>query len=228
MDWQQKEAVIINQVTAIFEQIIQENPTLPIAVSTRGGAEISYELEAMFVKKTSNLAAFKEVKVSPPDNTKNPYDLKFIYEISPLDQELVWIDIKATNLKHNDSNPDMGTYKKFLDFFKEGNYFALYCQIAYRSQGTGMQFVETPQGKMVHVFMLKDIHHSFRIQPNNQLQVNYAVHPEKRSLLEFIDLLQEKLQQSLERKKKKVESDLRNLSNNFDTVKQIVQKTLSS
>ncbi|VXD22214.1 hypothetical protein PL8927_740019 [Planktothrix serta PCC 8927] len=201
MDWQQKEEIIINQVTAIFEQIIQENPTLPISVSTRGGAEISYDLESMFVKKTSNLPAFKEVEVSLPSNTKSPYDLKFIYEFYPGEQELVWIDIKATNLKHKDSNPDMGTYKKFLDFFKKGNYFALYCQIAYRSQGTGMKFVETPQGKMVHVFMLKDIHHSFRIQPNNQLQVNYAVHPEKRSLLEFIDLLQEKLQQSLERGK---------------------------
>lgn len=39
----------------------------------------------------------------------------------------------------------MGTYKKFLDFFKKGNYFAVYSQLAYTPIENGLQFVETKQ-----------------------------------------------------------------------------------
>ncbi|NEO55230.1 MAG: hypothetical protein F6K54_20410 [Okeania sp. SIO3B5] len=81
----------------------------------------------------------------------------------------------------------MGTYKKFLDFFKNGNYFAVYCKLAYIQDKNGLRFVETPSGQMVNIFLLKDINSSFRIQPNNQLQVNYAAYPQPRSLTEFLD-----------------------------------------
>ncbi len=65
---------------------------------------------------------------------------------------------------------------------------------------------------------------SFRIQPNNQIQVNYVVSPQPRSLTEFIvpmflsmewqrrqrnnDLLKEKVQASLVRKRQKIEREI--------------------
>ncbi|MGB3510269.1 MAG: hypothetical protein WBA93_13745 [Microcoleaceae cyanobacterium] len=64
----------------------------------------------------------------------------------------------------------------------------------------GLIFVETPAGQMVNIFLLKDINATFRIQPNNQLQGNYATLPQHLSFTEFIDLLKDKVQASLIRK----------------------------
>ncbi len=80
---------------------------------------------------------------------------------------------------------------------------------------------------MVNIFLLKDINSSFRIQPNNQLQVYYAASPQRRSLTEFLDLLKEKVQTSLVRKQQKIEKEINKLESEFDDVKQEVRKTLS-
>jgi hypothetical protein len=227
MEWQQKEAIILNFIATIFKQIIQNNPNLPIRAGARAGAEISDILEDKFVEIANQKNAILEAGGAPKKQTKNPYDIYFIYEFVPGERELVWIDIKAANLAYQDSNPDMGTYKKFLKFFKEGNYFAVYCKLAYISEGSGLKFVPTPQGEMVNVFLLKDIHHSFRIQPNNQLQVNYAASAEPRTMTEFIDLLKDKVRESLERKQKKIATEIANLEAEFTQVKESVENTLS-
>jgi hypothetical protein len=227
MEWHQKEEIILSFIKTIFEEIIAENPTLPIRVGARVGAEISDILEDKFVQKAENKENILKVGGAPKGKTKNPYDIYFVYEFSSLEQQLVWIDIKATNLSYKDSNPDMGTYKKFIKFFGSGNYFAVYCKLAYLPKGEQLQFVKTPQDEIVTVFLLKDIHHSFRIQPNNQLQVNYAAPSEPRSLSEFIDLLKTKVQESLERKKKIIDREMKNLNNEFESIKQIVQNILS-
>lgn len=74
---------------------------------------------------------------------------------------------------------------------------------------------------------MKDINSSFRIQPNNQLQVNYSALTQPRSLTEFIDLLKEKVQASLVRKQQKISIEINNLETEFNNVKQEVRKTLS-
>ena len=227
MKWQEKEGTILNLIKTIFQQIILENSTLPIRGVSRTGAEISDVLEDKFVEIAQQQEKIIEVAGSPKGATKNPYDIYFIYEFTEQEQELIWIDIKATNAAYKNSNPDMGTYKKFLDFFKNGNYFSVYCQLAYVQDENGLRFVETPTGKMVNIFMLKDINSSFRIQPNNQLQVNYAASPQSRSLTEFLDLLKEKIQASLVIKQQKIEKEINNLESEFDDVKQEVRKTLS-
>ena len=226
MEWQQKETIILNFIANRFKQIIQNNPTLPIRAGARAGAEISDILEDKFVEIANKQDGIVEAAGAPKKQTKSPYDIYFIYEFAPRERELVWIDIKATNLAYRDSNPDMGTYKKFLKFFKEGNYFAVYCKLAYLSEGSGLKFVATPHGEMVNVFLLKDIHHSFRIQPNNQLQVNYAAAAEPRSITEFIDLLRDKVRESLDRKQKKIAREIANLEAEFTTVKDSVKNTL--
>ncbi|MGK7920841.1 MAG: hypothetical protein AB4080_12635 [Trichodesmium sp.] len=226
MKWQEKEEIILNFIKTIFQQIISENPTLPIRAVSRAGAEISDVLEDNFVEIAKKKEKIIEVAGSPKGATKNPYDIYFIYEFTKQEQELIWIDIKATNTAYKNSNPDMGTYKKFIDFFKKGNYFAVYCVLAYVQDKNGLRFVETPTGQMVNIFLLKDINSSVRIQPNNQLQVNYAASPQPRSLTEFLDLLKEKVQASLVRKQQKIEREINNLESEFDNVKQQVIKTL--
>ena len=227
MKWQEKEGLILNFINIIFQQIISENPTLAIRAVSRAGAEISDVLEDKFVEIAKKKEKIIEVAGAPKGATKNPYDIYFIYEFTKQEQELIWIDIKATNAAYKNSNPDMGTYKKFLDFFKDGNYFAVYCKLAYVQDKNGLRFVETPQGQMFNIFLLKDINSSVRIQTNNQLQVNYSASPQRRSLTEFLDLLKEKVQASLVRKQQKVEREINKLESEFDDVKQEVRKTLS-
>ena len=82
-------------------------------------------LEDKFVDIAEQQEKIIEVAGAPKGATKNPYDIYFIYELNKQEQELIWIDIKATNAAYKNSNPDMGTYKKFLDFFKNRNYFAI-------------------------------------------------------------------------------------------------------
>ncbi|NEP78295.1 MAG: hypothetical protein F6K39_08915 [Okeania sp. SIO3B3] len=226
MKWQEKEGIILNLIKTIFQQIISENPTLLIRAVSRSGAEISDVLEDKFVEISQQQEKIIEVAGSPKGATKNPYDIYFIYEFTKQEQELIWIDIKATNAAYKNSNPDMGTYKKFLDFFKNGNYFAIYCKFAYIQDENGLRFVETPTGKMVNIFLLKDINSSVRIQQNNQLQVNYAAFPQHRSLTEFLDLLKDKVQASLIRKQQKIEIEMNKLEAEFSNVQQEVRKTL--
>ncbi|GAB4189717.1 MAG: hypothetical protein Fur006_31260 [Coleofasciculaceae cyanobacterium] len=223
----QKETIILNLIAQIFEQIIQDNLTLSIRAKSRAGAEISDFLEDKFVEIAENKEGVIKVGGAPKGQTKSPFDIYLIYEFYPTEKELIWIDIKATNVVYSNSNPDMGTYKKFLDFFKQGHYFAFYCHFAYLPEGEGLKFVNTPQGELFNLFLLKDIHHSFRIQPNNQLQVNYAAPPEPRSLIDFINLLQTKLQESLIRRQKIIERELNKLDNEFEEIKQTVRKSLS-
>lgn len=61
MEWQEKESIILNFINTIFEQIILENPILPIRVASRGGAEISDVLEDYFVEIAKNQEKVIEV-----------------------------------------------------------------------------------------------------------------------------------------------------------------------
>lgn len=49
MEWQEKEAIIFNFIDITFQQIISENPSLPIRAVSRASAEISDILEDYFV-----------------------------------------------------------------------------------------------------------------------------------------------------------------------------------
>ena len=52
---------------------------------------------------------------------------------------------------------------------------------------------------MVKIYFLKDINHTFRRNPKNQLQVNISAKPELRTRVEFINLLFDKIEESHKR-----------------------------
>ncbi|WP_371357599.1 hypothetical protein, partial [Hydrocoleum sp. CS-953] len=65
MKWQEKEGRILNLIKTIFQQIISENPTLPIRAVSRAGAEISDVLEDKFVEIAQQQEKIIEVAGSP-------------------------------------------------------------------------------------------------------------------------------------------------------------------
>ncbi|MEM4271291.1 MAG: hypothetical protein QXO70_04330 [Candidatus Pacearchaeota archaeon] len=58
--------------------------------------------------------------------------------------------------------------------------------------GNGLEFVSNSKGQKIKSFLLKDIHHSLRRNPKNQLQVNIAEEPEYRTRDEFLTLTRKK------------------------------------
>ena len=64
----------------------------------------------------------------------------------------------------------------------------------------------------IKLYFLKDIHHSFRRNPKNQLQVNISEPPEYRSRESFIKLLMSKLKESHKRQIQISQKDLKKIS----------------
>ena len=76
-------------------------------------------------------------------------------------------------------------------------------------------------GKYVNVIFLKNIHHSVRVNPKPQLQVNFKMPEEYRTKKEFIDLLETKYYESLERITKNVASKKVSLKVDFDKIRSL-------
>jgi len=85
--------------------------------------------------------------------------------------------------------------------------------VYYQETNNGLKFVKNEDNEYVKIYFLKDIHHSFRRNPKNQLQVDFSTKPEYRTRKEFIELLFEKLKESHERQIKISEKALKELDN---------------
>ena len=170
------EKLIIQEFKKIIELIIKDYPELKISAKSRAGAEISDFLEEMFVRYTANNSFFSKCEKSPKGATKNPWDAKTTICYRDLNED-IWIDFKALKTSGKDSNPDIGTPNKIIDFILEGHFYLLYIYVFYEETLKGLKFVKS-DNEFVKLYFLKDIHHSFRRNPKNQLQVNMAELPE--------------------------------------------------
>jgi hypothetical protein len=191
------EKLIIDESNKIILKIIKDYPKLNISAKSRAGAEVSDFLEEKFVEYTSKSKIFKDSEKSPKGATKNPWDAKTIFCYKNI-QEIIWIDFKAFKTSGKDSNPDIGTPNKIVSFIKDGNFYLLYIYVFYEEDADGLKFVKI-DSNYVKSYFLKDIHHTVRRNPKNQLQINVSQPPEYRSREEFIILLMNKIRQSHER-----------------------------
>lgn len=191
------EKLILEEVDRIILEIIKDYPELSISAKARVGAEVSDFLEERFVEYGRQSDVFQSCEKSPKGATKNPWDAKALFCFNN-HQEIIWIDFKAIKTSGLDSNPDIGTPTKVINLIKDGNFYLLYSYIFYEETQKGLRFVKV-DGKFAKSYFLKDIHHSFRRNPKNQLQVNISQPPEYRSREDFIKLLMKKLKESHER-----------------------------
>ncbi|MBL8207066.1 MAG: hypothetical protein JNM09_22725 [Blastocatellia bacterium] len=197
MNVKQFEALILDQFKQVVEKIINDNPVLPISAKSRAGAEISDFLEDQFVNYTQNHPHFTGSQGSPKGHTKNPWDVKTIFDIGVHSEE-IWVDFKALKRSAADSNPDIGTPDKIVNFILNGNFYLVYIHVYYEEDHTGLRFVSY-NDSLTKLYFLKDISSTFRRNPKNQLQVNMSAPSEYRTRKEFIDLLFRKLKESHER-----------------------------
>jgi len=210
MDIKDLEKLIIDEFEKIITQIISDYPDLNISAKARAGAEVSNFLEEKFVEYSRRNKFFKDSEKSPEGATKNPWDAKTVFCFKNL-QEIIWVDFKALKTSGKDSNPDIGTPNKIINFIKDGNFYLLYLYVFYEETKNGLKFVRI-NGSFTKSYFLKDIHPSFRRNPKNQLQVNMSEPPEYRSRGEFIKLLMKKIGESHARQIKISEKALKTIS----------------
>ncbi|OGF20630.1 hypothetical protein A2Y83_03700 [Candidatus Falkowbacteria bacterium RBG_13_39_14] len=210
MDIKKFENLIVNEMDKVILKIINDFQELNISAKARAGAEISDFLEDKFVKYTKNDKFFTKSEKSPRGATKNPWDAKTVFCLNNF-QEIIWIDFKALKTSGKDSNPDIGTPNKIVSFIKEGNFYLLYIYVFYEETKKGLKFVKI-NGEYTKSYFLKDINHTFRRNPKNQLQVNMSELPKYRSREDFIKLLVNKIRESHERQIKISGKALKNLS----------------
>ncbi len=199
MDIKEYETLIITQLDELIGSIIKTNPNLQIAVKKgeRVGDGISKFLEKKFVEATDNHEYFKESLASPEGKTKNPFDVQTIFALKG-HKELIWIDFKAVNLDNDDSNADSGTFNKVIKLIQNGAFYLTYIYVYYRNAASGMDFSANADGKMVKVYLLKDIGDNMHITPNNQMQVNFQEGNVNRTREEFVDFFIGKIRKSYE------------------------------
>ena len=205
------ENLIITALKTAVQDIIEANPTLPIAVKQgeRQGDAISKFLENAFVEYTQNHPCFKNTQASSTGNTKSPYDVETFFEYNG-HRELVWIDFKAFNIANKDSNPDSGTPNKIIKLIENGSFYLAYVFVFYQGSNSGLSFVQKDDA-YVKAYFLKDISKTVRITPANQLQIDYLKPPQYRIREAFLLFLMEKKKQSFIRQLEKAQKSLENL-----------------
>ena len=223
MNIKKLEKFIIDNFKKIMIQIIHDYPELNISAKSRVGAELSDFLEEKFIQYSSNSKFFKSSKKSPKGATKNPWDVKTTFCFKDL-KEIIWVDFKALKTSGKDSNPDIGTPNKIIKFIKNGHFYLLYIYVFYNETKNGLKFVKI-NGDFIKLYFLKDIHHSFRRNPKNQLQVNMSKQPEYRSRESFIKLLMNKISESYIRQIKISKKTLKKL---LQEEKALLQKNKES
>lgn len=230
MDAKKMENQMKKDIQDVFSAILRNlNYILDISAKSRSGAEISDYLEDAFVDyfKENKHDRISDAQSAPKGKTKNPYDIKFTYTYIDEDtgekfSDLIWGDIKATKASYNDSNPDLGTPKKIIKFMLDGHFYMMYIFFEYDSiEDNKVKFKPYPDNSYVRVIFLKDIHHSVRINPKPQFQVNIHTEEEYRTKEEFIDLFEKKYKESIDRI---IKNQIKQQSKLEETFKKIREK----
>lgn len=208
MDIKKFEETMKRDIEDVFEDILKKfGYVLDIRANARAGAEISDTLEDEFVAyfNKNRHPRIYNPESAPKEMTKNPWDIKFNYKYEDYNtgeyfDELVWGDIKATKNTYNDSNPDLGTPTKVINFMLEGHYYLLFILFEYiPTADFKTQFITFENSKYVKTVFLKDMNETLRINPKPQFQININEDPIYRNKEEFIEMFERKYNESLDR-----------------------------
>lgn len=222
------EETLCKDIQDIFQSIITDmGHTLDIPATARSGAQISDVLEDNFMRY---LTLNPHIRVynpqqAPKGNTKNPYDICWNYKYSDHlmnYNDLIWGDIKATNVIYEDSNPDLGTPEKMIKFMLDGHFHMLFIFFKYDSTPDGkIELLQYPNGTYAKCTLLKNINHTVRINPKPQFQVNINEEEEYRLNGEWVDMFEMKYYESLERIIENANRKKSRLKEYFDEIRKL-------
>jgi hypothetical protein len=230
MDAKKMENQMKQDLQDVFTKILDSfHYILDISAKSRSGAEISDYLEDAFVEyfEKHEHERISDAESAPKGQTKNPYDIKFNYTYTDTDtgeefDDVIWGDIKATKASYDDSNPDLGTPTKMIKFMLDGHFYMVFVFFEYEATDDNKtRFIPYDDGNYARIMFLKDIHHSVRINPKPQFQVNIHTEDEYRTKMEFIDLFEQKYKESIDRIIKKQNKKKDELEALFDKVRKV-------
>lgn len=200
------EHTLCEDIENIFQAIITQTGTvLNIPASARSGAQISDFLEDKFIDYLNTVLhpRIYNPASAPKRNTKNPYDIcwNYRYQDNSMNyDDIIWGDIKASKKSFDDSNPDLGTPTKMINFMLDGHFHMLFIFFEYdATTDDTVQLLKYENGKYAKCTLLKNINHTVRINPKPQFQVNINVSEEYRTNSEWIDMFEQKYNESLDR-----------------------------
>lgn len=232
MNYKELEEMIKSDIKEIFFKILEKHDfSLSISANSRAGAEISDFLENEFLNygENNDKTNVSEFEISDKKNTKSPFDFKFKYTFGNF-SDIIWGDIKATKKTQNNSNPDLGTPSKLIQFIKDGHFYILFVFFEYIPTNTGIKFVKFEDGNYVKCIFLKDFDDTIRINPKPQFQININFKEKYRTHEEFLELFKKKYKESLDRNIEKAQNKLSKLDSEFKnlekSLKDYIKKTL--
>ena len=115
--------------------------------------------------------------------------------------------------------------QKIIKFILDGHFYLLFVFLEYEATDDNQtKFITFSDGKYVHCQFLKDIHHTVRINPKPEVQVNINEPEEYRTREEFLELFYTKYKESIDRiiakqedKKSKLDKRFSDMRKKLDT-----------
>ena len=106
----------------------------------------------------------------------------------------------------------------------DGHFYLMFVFLEYEATADNQtQFLPFEDGRYVHCQFLKDIHHTVRINPKPQFQVNIHESEEYRTREEFLELFYKKYQESIDRNIAKQNKKKAELTARFEAMKEKLQ-----
>ena len=106
----------------------------------------------------------------------------------------------------------------------DGHFYLMFVFLEYEATADNQtQFLPFEDGRYVHRQFLKDIHHTVRINPKPQFQVNIHESEEYRTREEFLELFYKKYQESIDRNIAKQNKKKAELTARFEAMKEKLQ-----
>lgn len=211
MEIKDYESKLMAELKPIIEDILGKNKKLAnVASGGRPGAEISSFLEKKFVEFTNSHPFFKDSQSSKEAKTKNPWDARTKFVFQEYKQD-IWLDFKSFKSSAKNSNPAIGATNKVIQYINDGQFYLIYIYVYYKQTKEGIEFEKIDKKNYSKIYFLKNVNSSFWRDPTGQMQVNFKKEPQYRSRQDFIELLNLKIEEGLNRQLINIQKKLGNL-----------------
>ena len=191
------ENLLKTDIETVFTEILKDlDHTLPLSSRSEKNTKIRNRLKECFSKYIieNSHPRIYNCSCSAPGSKKSPYDICINYKTDDgAFDDLIWCNIKILNDSFDDENPNLGNAEDVISFIKDGHFYVVSVILLCESDdNNGTVFVDFNNEKYAQCQLLKDIFVTFRIDENQQFQVNILDPEDYRTSEQFLELFRER------------------------------------